>query len=239
MSRAIGKTTCPRCRERGADSRGDNLVLYDDGGAHCFACGHHVHAKGFSPKVERTTEHGSSLLPPDFSREVPADAWKWLLQYGLPLSYWRPFVGWSEKSSRLVFTVGDPAVFSIGRLIKRESTRDDRKWYVWGDSHKTGVAIGEQGPATVFVEDIVSAHKVGRVTQAVALFGTTPYPAHLRLAKCLGNPIVLWLDKDQQGSTLKKANQISMLTGLSCRVVHTDKDPKELDLQTVKEILNR
>ncbi|HET8687390.1 MAG TPA: hypothetical protein VFM18_12120 [Methanosarcina sp.] len=237
MSKAIGTTACPKCRDRGGDTRGNNLVLYDDGGAHCFACGYHKHAKGTFLKVEESKDHGSSLLPADFTREVPAIAWKWLLQYGLESKYWKPYIGWSEKNSRLVFTVGDPTVFSIGRLIQRDSTKDNRKWFVWGDSHKTGVSIGESGTKTVFVEDIVSAHKVGRVTTAVPIFGTIVHPCHLRLAKYLGKPIVLWLDKDQQGTTLKKANQISMLTGLSCEVVHTDKDPKELDLQTVKELL--
>lgn len=236
MSRVVGTTACPRCRERGGDSRGDNLVMFDDGGSHCFACGYHRGGRAYAPIIKEE-HHSSNLLPSDFSRDVPSIAWKWLLQYGLPISYWRPFVGWSEKSSRLVFTVGEPTVFSIGRLIQTESTKDNRKWFVWGDSHKTGICVGESGAKTVFVEDIVSAHKVGQVARAVPLFGTVAHPAHLRLAKYLGCPIVLWLDKDQQGTTVKKANQISMLTGLSCEVVHTDRDPKELDLQIVKETL--
>lgn len=137
-----------------------------------------------------------------------------------------------------MFTVGEPTCFSIGRIIQSEATKDNRKWFVWGDSHRTAVSIGESGEKTVFVEDIVSAHKVGRVAQAIPIFGTVIHTAHLRLAKYLGKPIVLWLDKDQQGYTMKKAAQISMLTGLPCQVIHTDKDPKELDLQIVKEILN-
>lgn len=31
---------CPSCRSNGRDRAGDNLVSYDDGSAHCFACGH-------------------------------------------------------------------------------------------------------------------------------------------------------------------------------------------------------
>lgn len=38
-SAVIGRTVCKRCRERGNDGSGDNLVLYADGGSHCFACG--------------------------------------------------------------------------------------------------------------------------------------------------------------------------------------------------------
>jgi hypothetical protein len=234
MSRTIGTTTCPKCRDRGHDSRGNNLVLYEDGGAHCFACGHHVFPKHYNPVIKEKPIV-SSVLPSDFTREVPAVAWKWLLKYGLPMSYWRPYVGYSEKDSRLVFTVGDPTVFSIGRDITGES---GRKWFVWGDSHKTATAIGESATKTVFVEDIVSAHKVGRVATAVPIFGTVIHPCHLRLARYLRLPIVLWLDKDQQGTTYKKANYISMATGLPCEVVHTDLDPKELTLDEIKKELN-
>lgn len=234
MSRAVGTTACPRCRDRGADSRGDNLVTYSDGGSHCFSCGFHRHAKGFIPQVK--DYHEQATIPPDFTREVPGIAWKWLLQFGLPMSYWRPFVGYSPKDSRLVFTCGDPTVFSIGRDLTGESKR---KWFVWGDSHKTGICYGDQdtGRRVALVEDVISAHKVGRSALAVPLFGTVIHPCHIQLVKRIGLPIVLWLDKDQQGTTYKKAAQLSMYTGLPVDVVHTDKDPKGLTIEEITSIL--
>ena len=40
----VSKEPCPACREAGKDRSGDNLVVYpEDRGAHCFACGYHVH----------------------------------------------------------------------------------------------------------------------------------------------------------------------------------------------------
>lgn len=40
----VTKEPCPACRENGKDRTGDNLVVYGEGnGAHCFACGYHVH----------------------------------------------------------------------------------------------------------------------------------------------------------------------------------------------------
>lgn len=41
-STAISKAPCSRCQETGGDRHGDNLVLYDDGHGHCFACGFHT-----------------------------------------------------------------------------------------------------------------------------------------------------------------------------------------------------
>lgn len=40
MSTISHKEACPRCRRNGNDSSGDNLVVYDDNSAHCFACGY-------------------------------------------------------------------------------------------------------------------------------------------------------------------------------------------------------
>src|ERR1700761_45270 len=39
-SKAIGKEQCPACAERGLDTSGDNLIVYDDGHKYCFACAH-------------------------------------------------------------------------------------------------------------------------------------------------------------------------------------------------------
>jgi twinkle protein len=36
----IGRVPCPECRSQGGDSRGDNLVQYDDGHAYCYSCGY-------------------------------------------------------------------------------------------------------------------------------------------------------------------------------------------------------
>ncbi len=54
------KQPCPQCREKGEDTSGDNLVNFGEGrGAHCFACGYHVHGDGV---MKRTAS--SSLSSP-------------------------------------------------------------------------------------------------------------------------------------------------------------------------------
>jgi hypothetical protein len=121
---------CPKCRARGADRRGDNLVRYRDGGAHCFACGHHEWPSGLSvPKVKE--QHGSESetgpLPRDFTRDIPAVAWRWLLQYGLPYNYWKPFTGFTPSGSRLVITHGDPIEVAVGRYVGNEGQEEIRR----------------------------------------------------------------------------------------------------------------
>lgn len=52
-SKVINKKRCPRCAAQGFDRSGDNLNMYDDGHAHCFACEYHVHTNStVTPVVE-------------------------------------------------------------------------------------------------------------------------------------------------------------------------------------------
>lgn len=235
---------CPKCRENGKDRRGDNLARYSDGGGHCFSCGHHVWPKGIRTLV-KDDHHGDedkTVLPSDFSREVPARAWQWLLQYGLPFTYWRPFVGWSEKDKRLVLTVGNPVRFSIGRYFGTETgERTPRKWWVYGDrSGFTDILQPKEGSpeqAVVLVEDIISWHKVGQVAPSLCLFGVKIGDPVIKKLIAFKRPVTLWLDRDQLSLLAPKLNRIAALVGASVRYVSTDKDPKMYSTDEIKEIL--
>lgn len=228
-------TPCPKCQKIGRDTKGNNLVWFDEQNAHCFACGYHVYPKAYIPKEK--VRHVSTVLPSDFSKEVPAIAWKWLLQYGLSLKYWQRFTGYSESLSRLVFTCGDPVQFSVCRDLTGESKA---KWITFGDSHQTSVCYGDVSSSkqVAVVEDVISAHKVAQVTASVPIFGTRMYPCHYKLLKKMGLPVVLWLDKDQEHTMTRKCADISLFTGLPCSYVVTEKDPKELSIDYIKEKLN-
>lgn len=269
MSRIVTYEPCPACRRVGRDSRGDNLAVYDDGGAHCFACKYHEFPKHYVPK-KKVENVPKSLRPFDYTREVPAAALKWLLQYGLPWSYWKESLGYSPKEGRLVFDVGNPLDFSIGRYIEeldqggalrrggelpvlgtkgQESSykspsstpnqdKPVRKWFVWGDCHKHTEVVGaERDGPIVLVEDLISAHKVGQVTTAVPLFGTKLYPCHIHTLINKNKPVVLWLDKDQELNVKKQAWQLESVINRPVKVVITDKDPKELSFESIKDIL--
>lgn len=41
MTVVIRKEQCPECAENGRDNSRDNLVVYSDGGVHCYSCGYH------------------------------------------------------------------------------------------------------------------------------------------------------------------------------------------------------
>jgi hypothetical protein len=224
---------CPNCRERGKDSRGDNLSVWSDGGVWCFACGYKrgPPASSIWEEVgESTQEKSSKILPYDFSVIVPAKAAKWLFQFKMMYTYWKNYIGWCPSEERLVFKVGNPTLFSIGRYMGDDLSI--RKWKAWGDTHKYPTPVGD-GSTIVLTEDLISAHKVAHVTEAMPLFGTKIYPCHLEYLRNTGKPIILWLDKDQEDRVMKVANNISTLTGLSVDYIITDKDPKYVDYKNI------
>ena len=240
---------CPRCRERGADTRGDNLVVWPDGSAHCFSCSYHRFPKHFIPRA-RELNVAKALLPGDFTREVPASALKWLLQYGLPWSYWKDQIGYSPTEERLVFLVGSPTQFSIGRFVGMAvAGRTPRKWYVWGDSHRHAEIVAACGSSdvvhsdtkdkpTVLCEDLVSAHKIANAGFiAMPLFGVNWHPCHVYYLMQEQRPIVLWLDKDQAGTIMRKTMGLQALVGCPVSTVSTDNDPKELSFKEINEAI--
>lgn len=238
MSKFVGLERCPRCSERGRDRHGDNLATYSDGGAHCFSCGFH---RNPSFRLKHLIEQEpidvreKALLPRDFTREVPAEGWKWLLQYGLPYSYWKTYCGFTPRENRLIFTVGNPTAFSVGRNL---SVDGGTKWKIYGD--KTGYVevVGARDSAkVVVVEDLISAHKVGQVVMSIPLFGTNIHDGVIKELKHINRPVVLWLDNDQYIHLPKKMARLQGLLDLPVMCVRATKDPKEYSVKEIGEMI--
>lgn len=229
---------CPRCRERGADVAGDNLVAFDNGHWHCFACNKHIFPEGFErfKKHETVRAEKSLNLPNDLTTNIPTEPLKWLLKHGLPYSYWSDKILWSEQDSRLIFKIGTPVEFYQGRYFGEDNKR---KWYCYGNAHKTAHIFGnpDTSKSIILVEDLISAHKVSQVNATIPLFGTNIFDSVINVLRLYKKPVKVWLDKDQNGNIIKKCNKINMLTGLTVEYLFTSLDPKEIDFNTIKELL--
>lgn len=242
MGRFAGYVPCPNCRARGADRRGDNLATYQDGSSHCFACGYHRHPKGYVPAVRKVEEnHDKETVPRDFTREIPAGGWKWLLQYGLPYSYWKPYCGYSESTCRLVITHGKPIELSVGRYIGTDVGQ--RKWREWGDKHRSATVLEPTNPGTdegvIVVEDLVSAHVVRSAGYfSLPIFGTSLYPKAIAALRALKRPTRLWLDPDQWGVLAPKINRLQTFLDVPVAFIRSSKDPKKYSPDEIKEFYN-
>lgn len=242
MGSVVRYERCPVCASLGRDTRGDNLIIYSDGGKHCFSCRFHIHGSDrifpFPPKKETPTV--SAVLPFDFTRDVPPEGWKWLSQYGLPYSYWKDYVGYSPYHERVVFLIGGDehtTKCAIGRYIGTV-VKDAKKWWAWGRIHDHAEIVGNGDiQKLVIVEDLISAHKVGQVAKALPLFGTELHNVHKYVLQSTDLPVVLWLDHDQAIHSYRRANNIAALLGKMPSVVITPQDPKMYDTQTIKELI--
>ncbi len=234
--RHLGHFACPKCRKLGNDTRGDNLSQWEDGSAHCWACGYHVFPKHYN-RIKEVDNGPKALLPFDFTQDVPSSVLPWLLQYGLPYSYWEPMLGYSPSSERLVFKVGHPNMaFSIGRYVGKETGH--KKWFVWGDCHKH-VEVLNNDNTIVLVEDLISAHKVYNAGfTAVPLFGTYVHNPVIYYLLTEHHKVVLWLDKDQAFNVKKQALRLASLVPLDVHVITTPKDPKWLSLENIMSEVN-
>jgi hypothetical protein len=188
-------------------------------------------------KQEKINVVDKQVLPSDWTREIPARYWQWLLQYGLPMSYWKPYCGFTEtEGGRLIITYGNPVEYSVGRSLEK----DIPKWRSYGDKTKYVECLGPSlGDSVVLVEDLVSAHKVAQVTACIPLFGTNIHDHIVRELKVLMKPVVIWLDNDQYANLPKKVHRLQTLLNLPVSYLRTDKDPKaySVDQIAMKEYL--
>jgi len=168
---------------------------------------------------------------------VPVKALKWLIQYGLPWSYWREHLGWSEKEQRLVFTVGNPLQFSIGRYLGEDADKSKKKWYVYGECHKHVEVLGTGDPI-VLVEDLISQHKVAQHTTALCLYGTKISDATMYYLCNEKRPVVLWLDADQRDHIHQRAFNLQTIIGAPVKTIITEKDPKAVAAHDIQSFLD-
>lgn len=212
-----------------------------DGSAHCFSCGHHIVAPfqlTFINKEADKNDKEKAVLPRDFQRSyIPPAAIKWIIQYGLPWSYWKEHCGYSEEEGRLVLTVGDPIKFSQGRLIDESKSLGKRKWKFYGDGHNYVEVIGTEIPKeVVLVEDLISAHKVGQHAPCIPLFGTTIHDPVIAEVRRLNRGVRLWLDADQYPLLGKKISKLQTLLRHPVRYIYTEADPKACSMELIKEL---
>lgn len=243
MAKFTHHEQCPRCAARGADRRGNNLGVWADGSKYCFSCGFYVPAtfRALALLGQRLTledkadDKEKAVLPSDWQREIPTDGWKWLLQYGIPMSYWQTRCGYSPKENRVVFNVGSPTRFSVGRALSLGAS----KWKVYGDKSSYVEVVNEQvSTEVVLVEDFISAHKVALSGYtAIPLFGTAIHDNVIKRLQGLKRPVVLWLDGDQYENLPRKIGRLQAFLGVGVRHIQTRKDPKEYSVNEVKEIL--
>ena len=250
---------CPKCREEGNDTRGDNLSRYADGSSYCWKCGHYDLS---SDVISKFLDRGNKFipeklplipLPNDVDINYPSFIIDWVGKYDLDVSdLLYNNVLYSNKGIKLRdIQLTDCLLFPFWdneRLIGYQcrvfgNGKDKVKWYSKGDVQNIAhvLFLGKVGHAKikidklVFTEDLISAIKVSKIgICAMPIFGV-----HLtKSMTCVLNPIesIIFLDADMHSHSLKESN-VMRLNGFKTHVILSKCDPKEYSYDELKEIL--
>lgn len=239
------------------ECKGDSQSLLvertPDGAASCFCfrCGGRGYFRfdrRYVPPAERHRHaHLSRVrdatgldLPADLSLDLGRPAREWLAKAGLPSSVIteREFK-WSENEQGLYIPVHKELSAFGPRLagyIKRSfSPKDYRTLRIdagglWG-LYRQGGATPVQGVVPdgplVLTEDVLSALRVAKYADAMALCGTELHPEAASLILTEGwKRAIVFLDGDNPTVKMKARKIASRLSWLVSEVVETGKDPK-------------
>lgn len=97
-----------------------------------------------------------------------------------------------------------------------------------------------KGTEIVLTEDILSAWKVGCVTSAWSILGTSLSQSQVLALLKDGRPVTIWLDPDGPGrrAAAKIFKQLTAY-GVDARVIRSDRDPKLLTRDEIRHALRR
>lgn len=240
MSYAIKKTRCPSCALIGQDRSGDNLVVYSDGGCHCFSCGYHRSPNNVTRFKSNHDVPRSSLvhLPSDVTTDLPLVAKSWLQSLGYTQTEIIKYrLMWSEYMQRLIFPFFSDTGLTAWQGRYLGSVTGKPKWFSQGKIHDILTGFNLSSRKAILVENIVSAHKIARLgLGAIPLYGSKTNIKHLlRLSKHV-DEVWVWLDPDKRSEALK-IDLEAKLIGLQSHIIFTDKKPHKYSTQELQEIL--
>lgn len=236
------KTKLP-CRDVVKCKSSDALVEYPEA-FHCFSC-HKTWIKKDKPKQDMfpvaknaTTEF---TLPDDYTNDIPNEGLAWLYKYRITREdIERCQFGYSPSMNRLIMPIFFTQNYLIGYQARRLSDagekyltykKDGYKFIRYWAKHDNNLGL------IVITEDILSAIRVSKHFNAVALLGTG---RNLDLEHLLSNykNILVWLDPDEPGQQAAKqlVNELSMYTNV-INVV-SGKDPKCYSDDEIKNIID-
>jgi hypothetical protein len=230
-------------------------VSHDDRGLHafCFRCNEH----GWAPpapvplgvrlerirKAQEADQKVSGRVALPEPRVTVWAAWPapcrlWLLKAGLS-SHDLPKLGayYHPPSDRVVLPVLGPSMRLLFWQARAVDGRQPK--YLAPPVDKQGITpmYGSSDVVTL-TEDLLSAYKVGKVGEGWSLLGTSLSAHTLGLLVTRNCKVNVWLDPDgpgQRAATKVLAKLRS--TGIEAKNIVSDRDPKLIHCEQIKELL--
>lgn len=223
---------CPKCHSK------DNFGVWTDGHKYCFGC-------KYRTAPERTLENSrrKEIVVPKatdketFAPEIPDAAYKWLKKYELTDAEMAHYgVCYSHPRERLILPLDGQGTHSsswVGRYFGSDITKP--KYHQQGPKDCTFVAdaVGNSS-VLIFVEDWISAVKVGRKFASTPLLGSYINVKTLKRVSDRFSSLGVWLDPDMRKRSVQEAFSCTVATSLDVFNVFSDKDPKEHDMDFIE-----
>ena len=132
MGKAISKEPCPHCGPEG-DGAGDNLVIFEDGGKECFACGF----REFS-NTKSNTKFKTGTIVPISDRKLNLAVCE---KYGVSIHAYNGYMNKVEYTNErsVIFPI-----FKDGKLIDQKiRVMANKQSQTWINSSKTNLLFGQ------------------------------------------------------------------------------------------------
>lgn len=250
----INHTNCPE----GEDTRGRLYVVLRNTGkieAYCHNC-----QRGFvgkrnrkinEPKDEYTKADepkNEIYIKPTYTPYEPEDeVHPWLRQYGITIDEAVTYrIGVNHRDNVTI-----PVIWSIGWVGHLERNTEGYewmpKWLAKPDKQRLDgrrlmfPCLQRRGGTVVLVEDAISAIKVSRVTDAVAVLTATVDKQTLVDLATIYDKCIVFFDNDNQlvrKEQRRIKQQGSLIFKEGVRVIKASKDPKEHSTEELKELLD-
>ena len=198
----------------------------------------------------------SIQLPYDISSDIPALGLGWLYKYYITDKEIKKYnICYSESYHRLILPVYDETglIYWQGRSLKSPYTKDNPKYLNIRQSGAKNVFFKIINPTTkgclvdtkyplyrpdclVIVEDILSAIRVGRTHNSLALLGSY-FPTTILNEFRKYRNIIIYLDYDKRETAIKAAIRFNKLIGKRFIVKQHPFDPKVLTHVQLEEYL--
>lgn len=212
----LGFHPCPKCGSR------DNFAEYTDN-FYCFGCGNTEQKRNLSRFKQQTEVRVCDGIT--LEKSLPMDAKKWLLGYGLTLQEMSQFNYSRQRTVKNEIRRCNLLVLIANGDYWLARNLDMGTRYL-SSGVKPYLEYGDKTDTLVFVEDVISAVKVGRVATAVPMLGASVLKDWWKYAKPYKN-VIIWGDRDKAGQNIVQAKRAGEILGKKVRVIITEKDPKE------------
>jgi hypothetical protein len=226
MSKFLQFTPCEKCGSSDANAE------YDDS-YYCFSCNKYtpkLSLKRFKAIKEVRVCKGITL-----ENKLAVGALKWLLGYGLTSDEIAQFTYARERIGKYGLMPCELLVlYSSNDYWCARNFGKGAKYLTSGT--KPFLKYGFNQDVLVFVEDIVSAVKVGRQFTAVPMLGSMPSQdaaSHLDAYK----NVFIWQDRDLFKKSITTARNLSERLNKRVRIIYSENDPKCYDDAAIRKYL--